>query len=272
MKELAASLSAAMDVVQRLLIWVGLALILVAPGWIPLLDRFVLETTEINILGQTFKVTDTRQLPGAKVAGLAVEDGKVKLNGEDISLLPGERDRLRQQVSALEQEKLDLIRKLEDASQQLADLARAPAAPAQQGQIARLAQSTGSAAETALQAIAALPTAAAPPPAVPAPGPLPIVVLGGDASAAAAADEARKASDWARGQSPAPPVRIYLRNGSYRTTVAFASPEAAQAALPSLRKAFATGPYAVDLRSWCPAAISATPRQEAGVAVIDCRF
>ncbi len=272
MKDLADALTKLMDVAQRALIWIVVAVVLLWPQHMPLLDRFVIETSEINILGQTFKVVDTRRVPGASVPGLTVKDGKVLLNGEDISLLLGERDRLRNEIATLTQEKLDLAVKLGEASEQVAALARAPAAAPQQRELERLAASTQAAAASVMEAAMAANSTGAGPSGSPVAASLPTVVVSGDTTASAAADEVKRASGWARTQTPAPDVRVYLRNGSYRTTVMFASQDAAQAGLMALRKVFSTGPYLVDLRSWCPAGIGTAPRQEAGVPVTDCRF
>lgn len=277
MKEFAASCSAALDVMQRLLIWIGLAIVLIAPGWVPLLDRFVIETTEVNILGQKLKVTDTRRLPGASVPGLTIEDGKVKLNGEDISLLPGERDRLRSEVATLRADKLALSRQLEDASRQMSALARAPTQqPAQQQALEQLAQGARQAVESVQPVGAARPSPTAAPAAPPTQAAVAgfMVLLASDTTAGAggALDEVTQARTWVKANAPEAKVQVFRRNSYYATAVVFAHQDAAQAALRPLRQAFRSDAYIAEVRSWCPAALRATPRREEGLEVIDCGF
>lgn len=74
------------------------------------------------------------------------------------------------------------------------------------------------------------------------------VVLGGDRSAAAAAEEATR-NARILGQRP----RVYLCNGWYRTVAAFASK---RQALLGLQKVLDAGslrsPYIITIQQWCP--------------------
>lgn len=268
MKAIADALGAFLEVGQRLLIWIALALLLFTPGSFPLLDRFVFESAEINLLGQKIKVIDTKAMGGSNVQGLTIRDGRLLFENEDMGLLPGKLSSLRNEVASLQSENATLARELQDAAQKLATLAKNPtgSAPETQAQLERLAQSTE-------QAAAAVQTPS------PAPPPSPVqasfaVMVSSDTTlgAGGAADEITNATKWAAAQQVPPRVRVFLRNGYYATALVFGSREAAQQALPALRKVFRADAYTTDLRAWCPAGWNAEPRIMSGTAVIDCRF
>jgi hypothetical protein len=249
-------ISPLLDLFQRLLLWIALAVLLFSPGWVPLLDRFIVETTEINLFGQKIKVTDKRSL---NVPGLEItKEGRVLLNGQDISLLPGEIERLRSENELL-------TSKLKDTSQKLD---QAASASGDQKELEQLAQSTREVADRA-QAATARQTHG-----TRTVSPEFAVILSSDTTLGpgGAADEIKDARGWAAKQKPEPEVRVFLRNGYYATSVIFYSRDAAQDALLSLRKIFQSSPYVADLRSWCPASQQATPVDESGTQVIDCGF
>ena len=265
MKAIADALTAMLNAFQRLILWLAMGLVMIVPGWFPLLDRFVLDTTEINVLGQKVKVIDSRRSQEPNLPGLTIEGGSVKLHGQDLNLIVGERDRFLSEAESLRQENAELGRKLSEATSRLADAAAAR--PTMRGM-----------AEPRPEAVDPPPVAApapAPAPALASAGAPFAAMLSSDSSlgAGGAKDEIAKAQAWASANPPAAPVRVFLRNGLFVTALAFATRESAQQALPSLRRVFpATNPYVADLRTWCPAGLSGEPQIRDGIAVTDCRF
>jgi hypothetical protein len=240
----AEGVTALLNVVQRLAIWAVVALVLFAPGLFPLLDRFIFETTSVNFMGATLKISDTRQ-----VRGLELRDGKLFLNGDDVNNLSEQRDQARSEAATLREQARQLAARLTEASAALARAARPDTAPSPElsAEAMRLAEVAAAAQRTQQTAQAAAPQVS------PSQAPVFGVVFGADRTIPAAMDEVRRARD----ATPAP-VSLYERQGTWRGIAGFETREAARAALPRYT-AFRPDAYVVDLRGWCPNA-SAQPR------------
>lgn len=264
MKAFAESLGLVLDLLQRFAIYLLLALVLTMPGCFPLLDRFVFETTEVNLLGTSLKVTDTR-----RIQGLEVRDGRLLLNGEELNELPDKLARARSDLAVVMAENERLGQQLAEASRNLERLAAAPPAAAGPDRPAVSRALDTEARRLAAVVAEAQQTQAARSEPAPAPAREPAfgIVFGGDRTIRSAMDEVARA----RSAGPAP-VSLWLRQGFWRGLALFETREAARAALPRYT-AFRPDAYVVDLRSWCPNVTTRSPDPEAaGVPLYACGY
>ncbi len=267
MKQFAEGLGAVLDVAQRIALIAVLAIILLVPSWFPLLDRFVFETTVINVLGTQLRVVDTRG-----VQGLEVRDGKLLLGGQDISALTDRLAQAESEAGRLRGELARLGTELGDAATALqrTTLPR-PVTPesdpaAERGRLAEEAARLQGVAEAAAR------DAAPPVPAPSAPAGLAAsfgIVFSADRALPAAMREVERVRDAGDAQ-----LSLWQRQGFWRGIAEFEARQAAQAALPAYRAAsFRGDAYVVEFRTWCPNARNLPGQPEApGVRLVDCGF
>lgn len=270
------------DVMIRLLIAVGIALVLIAPGLFPFLKQFTVKSGEVNIFGSKFEITEI----GSLIPGLEIKDGRLLLQGKDISTLPDTIDRtntanteLRQTNSNLSDQIKSIGNLLEQVTKQRDDANRTLASLKQsspgikpmetseldtkiQQQLAQIQQHITDDAN-AVTTDKAAPIAAAPPDLIYG------IAFSADTNKEQAMDEVRKAQSIKGSMSVA--IWLFQRQKYVRSVAAFPTHDAAVTALPSFR-AIWHGAYIVDFRTWCPAALSATLNPGNILGEIDCRF
>ena len=264
-----------MDVGIRVAIVLLVLLILVQPSLFPILKQFTLKSGEVNIFGSKFEITEI----GSLIPGLEVSDNRILLQGKDISTLPDQIDRLTtanaelQQANAALQEHLkststlltEVTQQRDDANNQLVSLRQnVPSAkPVDTAAIdSRIQQQMT---QTQQLAAAAPPTQIAQA-AAPASSLLFGVAISSDTSRDNAMTEVNKAR-----KAGTAPIGLFRREKYLRTVAAFATREAATAALPAYR-GIRQDAYIVDFRTWCPAAVNTSLTNGDAPTEVDCRF
>jgi hypothetical protein len=267
------------DVIVRILAILAIGLVLTFPGIVPLLHYFLVTHGEVNVFGQKFEFSQTSAL----APGLEIKDGKLFLAQKDITTYPDMVARLQTANDELTVANKQLATQISDTAKLLEEVKKQR--DAANGQLANLQASTPAAKPIQTEALdsqvnqqlkqnqkqIAKSTTAVP---VLAAGPSAAVLLFGvvfssDTTADEAAYEVKKAHELFTSYAIAT-----VKRGRFIASMAvFPTREAAAAALPNFQKeARWRGPYIVDFRTWCPAALTATFSNDAPTAGIDCGF
>jgi hypothetical protein len=270
------------DVVIRLLIVLGIALVLIEPGLFPFLKQFTVKSGEVNIFGSKFEISEI----GSLIPGLEIRDGRLLLQGKDISALPDTIDQTNTANAELRQVNNDLsgqvktisglleqvTKQRDDANRTLLSLRQSTPGIKSvetgeldtkiQQQLAQIQQRTTDDANAATSDKAA--SAAAVPPDL-----IYGVVFSADANKEQAMDEVRKAQGI-KGVLSAT-IWLFQRQKFVRSVAAFPTHDAAASALPTFRAVW-HGAYIVDFRTWCPVALNGPLNPGTTPGEIDCRF
>jgi len=92
------------------------------------------------------------------------------------------------------------------------------------------------------------------------------IVFGGDRTPEAAMDEVRKVN-----AATGNPVILYHRQGWWRSVAYFGTTDAANRALPALKK-LSSDAYVVDISKWCPTPERLSPETPTMAEQKDCGF
>jgi len=263
-------------VLVRIAAVVAVVFIVFAPQDIPILRRFAVKSSKINVLGQEIELVDI------SLTSSAVEitkDGKLLIAGMDANDVPDQIAKLRQTGADLKtqndnlKQSVDQLTALFDATKKQLDDANAKlqaggAGPVPTADLNSQISAVTKFADQQLKTAALAQAAAsdvlrqAEASASPAFG----IVFGGDASPQAAMDEVKKVT-----KSNNFPVSLYKRQGSWRSVATFPSNAAARDALPEVKKVRGDA-YLVDLSKWCPSPSSISAAVNGIAAQFDCGF
>ncbi len=259
-KASADAVTAWLSISTQFSIMVVLAIIVFAPELVPLLHRFSIKSSEINILGSKIQIVDVA-LTSAAVK--LTDDGKLLIGGMDANEVPdriaqlvqtgqnlkAENDGLKSSVQDLQALVQTTKAQLDEANAKLKGMASAPVPTDDLN--AKIERTTADA-NIQLEAATTASDQAAKiihdPDVAAAVGFG--VVFGADASPEAAMDEVRKAK-----VATSNPIILFKRLGLWRSVAFFGTQPAAVGALGALKKKFADA-YFVDISKWCP-----TPRR-----------
>jgi hypothetical protein len=263
------------DVAIRLLIVVAVGLLLTSPGLFPFLKQFIVKSGEVNIFGSKFEISQT----GSLIPGLEVTDGRLLLQGKDISALPDTIDRLTTANTELQQINSDLTGRVktisdvlsqvtgqrDDANRTLVGLKQSVPGvkPVETAELDKKIEQLGQTSQ-----VGAPPVAAVNP--VPQAAATPDLNFGVAFSADVDKDQAMTEVNKAQGLGTAP-IGLFRREKYVRSVAAFPTRDAAARALPTYRGKWPSA-YIVDFRTWCPAAFSASFNPGPTPSEIDCRF
>jgi hypothetical protein len=245
---------------------IALAIIVFAPQQVPILKRFALKSSKINVLGQEIELVDV-SLSGTAVQ--LTDDGKLVIGGVDANDVPDLLAKLRQTGEDLQTENTGLkksvqqLKDLFDSTKKQLDEANAKLVSGSQGAVpagdltSQIAKATDYANQQLRSSAAASVEATK---VIQQPDIAPAVgfgiVFGGDKTPEAAMDEVKKVAD-ATGN----PVILYHRQGSWRSVAYFGTADAAARALPALKKVRPDA-YVVDISKWCPTPERLSPETE----------
>jgi len=282
-KETADAADAWFNILLKLTGLAALILIVFFPHSAPILSRFVVKSSQINILGQQIQVVDTA-LIGKSVQ--LTDDGKLLVSGVDVNDMADFSAKLQQSIKDLKDQNSDLAQKVEsqtallsEATQQRDEANRrlvalsATAPLAKPVATAELDTSIDKAKqEIQLQIDAANATAQQASKLVKLGDAVPGVgfglVFSGDSSPAAAMDEVNKAT---RPPISAIPVFIYKRLGSWRSVAYYGTRAEAAKQLPAFKANWPTA-YVVDIASWCPTPTRISLETKEMAELKDCGF
>ncbi len=266
LKYFADATGAWLNVVIRLAFAVALGIVIFAPQWMPILKRFMVKSSEINILGSKIEIVDVA-LTGDAIK--LTDDGKILIAGMDPNEIPDRIARLEQAGRDLKAENDKLKSSAQSAAEQLQDLikkANQQAVPASdliaqiQKAIDAVRQLTDSSPAVGEQATIVLKE----PDLAPAVGFG--IVFGGDKTPDAAMDEVRKAK-----QISGNPIILFKRQAFWRSVMFFGTRAAANDELPALQKKWADA-YIVDISKWCPQPQRVSPETPTMAQQKDCGF
>ena len=268
------------DVATRISIVLAVAVILIKPGLFPFLKQFTVKSGEVNVFGSKFEVAEI----GTLILGLEIKDGRLLLQGRDISSLPDTIDQLTTvngQLQRSNQELTDRLKALSNlltqVNQQRDDLTRFVQQPNRkapsinqidtksvdqevQQSLAQVRQQDAAAGAVLAQTAQVASQSAA----------APILIYGIAFSADVQKENAMTELRKAQGFSDAP-VLLFQRERYIRSVAAFLMRDTALKALPKFHEKWPTA-YVVDFRTWCPAALSILPAIGPELREIDCRF
>ncbi|MGE0418552.1 MAG: hypothetical protein AB7O80_17260 [Acetobacteraceae bacterium] len=268
-----------------------IAVALISPGTFPILAKVTLKGAKVNILGSEFEIAQT----GPDFPGLKIENGKLLLNGQDISALADELAKQKSANALLLDANERLGKQIGQAAADLAryagtQAARPPPAPAPApttgsttaeaeppAEPVRPASGRDASALAALQrqvqtlqtdvgSVRQAVTAVETPPSQASTGMVFGIVYGADQTVDAAMTEVRNAMKLSKA-----PMVLLKRQGWFRSLAVFPTRDAATGELPAFSR-FRNGSYVVDLRTWCPAGLPLPPPAGDKPAVVDCRF
>jgi TolA-binding protein len=263
------------DVLLRVVIAGLVLLVLLEPGLFPILKQFTLKSGEVNVFGSKFEITEV----GSLIPGLEIRDNRILLQGKDISTMPDTIDRLTTAYSELQQANVVISEQLKSNDGLLQEVTNQRDEANQQ--LVALRQNVPSAKplDTAAldtriqqqikqtQQLATVRMALAPVQAAAAPTNLVFgVAFGSDTTHDQAMTEVNKARKVSNA-----PIALFQREKYLRSVAAFATREAATAAL-SMFRSVRPDAYIVDFRTWCPAALNRSFSDGDTPTVIDCRF
>jgi hypothetical protein len=118
MKMIANTSDAWLNVLSKFAALIALGILLLDPQWIPLLKRFVIKSSEINIMGSKIQIVDV-SLSGGNVE--VKDDGRLFVAGMDVNSVGDTVDKLNQQVTNLTQQASGLVSTIGSMKQALAD-------------------------------------------------------------------------------------------------------------------------------------------------------
>lgn len=271
----AAAARAWIDVLLRVVIAGLVLLVLLEPGLFPILKQFTLKSGEVNIFGSKFEISEI----GSLIPGLEVRDNRILLQGKDISTMPDTIDRLTTENSELQQANAVMTEQLKSSNGLLQDVTRQRDEANQQLVALRQHEPSAKPLDTAAldtriqqqikqtQQLAVARAALAPVQAAAIPTSLVFgVAFGSDITHDQAMTEVNKARKVSNA-----PIALFQREKYLRSVAAFATRDAATAALPTFRSVRSDA-YIVDFRTWCPAALNTLFSDGDTPTVIDCRF
>jgi len=268
---------------------VALTLLFFFPFWAPILNRFVITSSEINILGQKLQVADTTLFGSA----VKIEAGKLIVSGMDVNTIPDTIAKLNQSIKDLSGQNAALTENLQNvqslldqATKQRDDfktVANATAsAPAPEGSPAPavtealntaidkskadLRTQVAASALTTMHAVKLVKETA------PAPAPGFGIVVGDFDSTQSAEGDAQKIAKVSESGSPSIP---YKRQGRWLAVAYFGVRAEAMKELPDFKKEWPQA-YFVDISTWCPTPIylsaPAAGKADSPPAQKDCGF
>ncbi|MER9870819.1 hypothetical protein NKJ35_27200 [Mesorhizobium sp. M0136] len=245
-----------LNVLLKILVSSAVIIAILYPDFIPLLKRFGVRSSEINILGSKVQIVDLA-LSGSAVK--LTQDGRMLIAGVDANAIPDrlaqleqtgrdlrtENDKLKGSVQELQALVATAKSQLDEANNRLRASSSSPLETrALDTRITKTNEESAAQVASATTVAAQASKIIAEPDMVPAVGYG--VVIGADATTQAAMDEVRKAQS-----SVANPFLLFKRQGYWRSVALFGTRAYASDALPKLKYGHPDA-YIVDISRGAP--------------------